>query len=160
MNVLIEGLILSAALYAICAWGIHNGAVNMVFLYEQDVKDRVVEMGLTTHEKIHAGKKKFASFGLLLYFAYTIICVFVINGARGFMPSFLQFTGILLIMGVFDRLYIDWYWVGHTKDWIIPGTEDLMPYIPVKMHLLKWVYTLVLYPAIGALICWIVNLFL
>ena len=32
--------------------------------------------------------------------------------------------------------------------------------IPAKVHLLKWVYTLVLYPACGALVCWIVNLFL
>ena len=67
---------------------------------------------------------------------------------------------ILLIMGVFDRLYIDWHWVGRTKAWIIPGTEDLMPCIPAKVHLLKWVYTLVLYPACGALVRWIVNLFL
>lgn len=36
---------------------------------------------------------------------------------------------ILLIMDVFDCLYIDWYWVGRTKAWIIPGTEDLMPCI-------------------------------
>ena len=48
---------------------------------------------------------------------------------------------IWLIMGVLDRLYIDWYWVGRTKAWIIPGTEDLMPCIPAKVHLLKWVYT-------------------
>ena len=37
---------------------------------------------------------------------------------------------ILLIMGVFDRLYIDWHWVGRTKVWIIPGTEVLMPCMP------------------------------
>ena len=37
---------------------------------------------------------------------------------------------ILLIMGVFDHLYIDWHWVGRTKAWIIPGTEDLMPCMP------------------------------
>ena len=24
-------------------------------------------------------------------------------------------------------------WVGHTKAWIIPGTEDLRPYIPVTV---------------------------
>ena len=36
---------------------------------------------------------------------------------------------ILLIMDVFDRLYIDWYWVGRTKAWIIPDIEDLMPCI-------------------------------
>ena len=35
-----------------------------------------------------------------------------------------------------------------------------MPCIPAKVHLLKWVYTLVLYPACGALVRWIVNLFL
>lgn len=35
-----------------------------------------------------------------------------------------------------------------------------MPCIPAKVHLLKWVYTLVLYPACGVLVCWIVNLFL
>ena len=23
-----------------------------------------------------------------------------------------------------DRLFIDWYWVGKTKAWDIPGTED------------------------------------
>ena len=48
---------------------------------------------------------------------------------------------ILLIMGVFDRLYIDWHWVGCTKAWIIPDIENLMPCIPAKVHLLKWVYT-------------------
>jgi len=39
---------------------------------------------------------------------------------------------VFAIMELFDRLFIDWYWVGHTKAWIIPGTEDLRPYIPVK----------------------------
>lgn len=32
-------------------------------------------------------------------------------------------TIILLIMGLFDRIFIDWYWVGKTKTWIIPGTD-------------------------------------
>ena len=31
-----------------------------------------------------------------------------------------------------DRLLIDEYWVGHTHAWIIPGTEDLRPYITAK----------------------------
>ena len=24
-----------------------------------------------------------------------------------------------LIMGLFDRIFIDWYWVGKTKTWIM-----------------------------------------
>ena len=32
-------------------------------------------------------------------------------------------------MNVIDRFLVDDWWVGHTKAWIIPGTEDLRPYI-------------------------------
>ena len=63
-------------------------------------------------------------------------------------------------MGLFGGLYSDWHWMGRTKAYIIPSPDDLMPCIPAKVHLLKRVYTLVLYPACGALVRWIVNLFL
>lgn len=63
-------------------------------------------------------------------------------------------------MGIFDRIGIDLIWVGHTKAWIIPGTEDLTPYIPLKIHLMKWAVTLILYPIMGALICWIATIIL
>lgn len=44
-------------------------------------------------------------------------------------------TAIFMIGNIFDRLFIDEFWVGHTKAWLIPGTEDLMPYIPVKVKI-------------------------
>ena len=160
INVIIEGVILSICLYLVCALGIRNGAVNMVYLYEKDVQDRVVEMGLTTKEKIQTSSKRFKIFGLLFYFGYTIISVFVINGARGFQQSFLQMLAILLIMGVYDRIGVDLIWVGYTKAWIIPGTEDLMQYIPASVHVKKWIMTLVLYPAIAAIICGLMALVL
>lgn len=94
--------------------------------------------------------------GLLFYFGYSIICVYVINGAREFLSAFMQFLGILLIMGVFDRIVVDTLWVGHTKAWIVLQTEDLMPYIPLKVHLKKWLLTLVFYPIIAAIICGII----
>lgn len=156
----IEGLILSLVLYLICALGIRNGAVNMVHLYSKEVQDRAIELGLTTGEKIRKAGKRFKLVGLLFYFCYTILCVYVINGARGFLPSFLQFVAILWIMGVFDRIVVDLIWVGHTKAWIIPGTEDLMPYISVKAHLMKWIVTLLVYPTMAALICGLMTLIL
>ena len=39
-------------LLIICVVGIANGPVGLVVFYEQEVKDRVVELGLTTKEKI------------------------------------------------------------------------------------------------------------
>ena len=56
-----------------------------------------------------------------------------------------------------DRLFIDWFWVGKTKAWIIPGTEDLMPYIPKKTFAIKWVGTLVGYPLLAALLAWVLS---
>ena len=63
-------------------------------------------------------------------------------------------------MGVFDLIVVDTIWVGHTKAWIIPGTEDLMPYITVKDHIKKWIVTIVVYPAMAAVICGIMALIL
>ena len=42
-------------------------------------------------------------------------------------------------MNLIDRLLIDEYWVGHTNAWIIPGTEDLRPYITAKDKRQKWI---------------------
>ena len=43
MKVIIEGIILSVCLYLSCAWGIRNGAVHMVFLYDKAVQDSFIQ---------------------------------------------------------------------------------------------------------------------
>lgn len=160
MNILIEGCILAVLLYVFCAIGIRKGAVELVHLYEKDVQDRAVELGLITKEKIRKNAVIFKSTGILLYLIYPLICVYAINGTRGFVSGFWQITVILLIMGVFDRIVIDIIWVAHTKAWIIPGTEDLRPYIPLKVHIKKWIMTLVIYPAAAAILAGIMELIL
>lgn len=70
-----------------------------------------------------------------------------------------RFVIVLLISGLFDRLFIDWYWVGRTKAWVIPGTEELMPYIYGKTLVKKWVGTLVGFPALAAIIAGVMGLF-
>lgn len=50
--VIMEGLLLSFWLLLICVVGIANGPVGLVTFYEKDVQDRVIELGLTTKEKI------------------------------------------------------------------------------------------------------------
>ena len=83
--------------------------------------------------------------GIVMCFVLLIICVIgIANGPVGLV--------ILMISGLFDRIFIDWWWVGRTKAWIIPGTEDLMPYIYGKTLIKKWLGTLVGFPILAAIL--------
>ena len=42
-------------------------------------------------------------------------------------------------MNLIDRFLIDDYWVGHTRAWIIPETEDLKSYIKAEDKKKKWI---------------------
>ena len=139
IKLLAEGLGLGLLLYVICAIGIRNGAVDMVHLYDKAVQERVVKLGLTTMEEIRKRSVLFRSLCLPGYLIYVLLCVYALNGARGFRLGFWQALVILSIMNLIDRFLIDEYWVGHTKAWIIPGTEDLRPYITAKDKQRKWI---------------------
>ncbi len=157
MLVLIEGIVMCFILLIICVIGIANGPVGLVVFYEDDVKKRVVELGLITEERI---KRNSLITTIALFVPMLTLVpgmVYFINGARGFAELFWQMTIILMIMGLFDRLFIDWYWVGHTKAWIIPGTADLMPYIPKRTVINKWIGTVAGYPVISAIISAIIT---
>lgn len=158
MLVLFEGLLLCFWLLLICVAGIANGPVGLVVFYEQDVKDRVVELGLTTVEKI---KKISAISGLALFIPQLTVIpavVYLYNGVNGFWNGFLQLLGIYMIADLFDRLFIDEWWVGHTKAWIIPGTEDLRPYIPTKTKITKWAGTCIGYPILAAILSGVMQI--
>ncbi len=152
MILIVEGIAICFVLLLVCVAGIANGPVGLVVFYEDEVRDRVVELGLTTREKI---RKAAILSGIALaaaMFVLVPLMVYGINGAEGFRDGFRQMLVILMIAGLFDRLFIDWWWVGHTKAWIIPGTEDLMPYIYGKTLALKWMGTLVGFPVLAALL--------
>ena len=158
MIILLEGIVMCFLLLITCVIGIANGPVGLVVLYEKDVQDRVVELGYTTKEKI---KKNLIITCITMFTPIMFlvpIMVYYINGAIGFWNGFWQMTIILWIMGLFDRLFIDWYWVGLTKAWFIPKTEDLKPYIPTKVLIRKWIATIIGFPIISAIIAWIVSL--
>ncbi len=158
MLIILEGLLMCFLLLMVCVIGIANGPVGLVVLYEKDVQDRVIELGLTTKKKI---RRSFIITSLALFIPELVLVplmVYCCNGAVGFWDGFSQMTAIILIQGLFDRIFIDWYWVGHTKAWEIQGTEDLKPYIPKKVMLGKWFSTLVFFPLMMALIAWVIDL--
>ena len=159
MLLIIEGIVMCFVLLIVCVIGIANGPVGLVLLYEKDVQKRVVDLGLTTKEKI---RKSFILCSVAMFvplFVFPPLMVYGINGATGFWDGFWQLSIILWIQGLFDRFFIDWYWVEKTKAWEIPGTEDLKPYIPVKAMVVKWFSTIVLNPLIAAIVAGVMQLF-
>ena len=159
VQVILEGLGLGILLILVCAIGIRKGAVGMVHLYSPEVQDRCVKLGLTTHEKIKRNALLFKAVCVPGYIAYVLVCVYPVNGARGFLAGFWQLLVILSVMNLIDRFLIVGYWVGHTNAWTIPRSEDLKPYITAKDKAKKWLFGTVGMAVISAALAAIMMIF-
>ncbi len=160
LKTIIEGLGLGVLLVLVCAVGIRKGAVGMVHLYSQAVQDRCVKLGMTTHEKIKRNSLIFKAICVPGYVAYVLVCAYAINGAKGFLSGFWQMLVILSVMNLIDRFLVDGYWVGQTKAWIIPGTEDQRPYITITDKRKKWLFGTVGMAIISAALSAIMMIFI
>ena len=158
-KIVLEGLGLSVLLILVCAIGIRKGAVGMVHLYSPAVQQRCVQLGLTTCERIKRNALRFKAACVPGYIAYVLMCVYALNGARGFFAGFWQLLAILSVMNLIDRFLIDGYWVGHTNAWTIPGTEDLKPYITARDKVKKWIFGTVGMAVISAVLAAIMMFF-
>ena len=160
LQVILEGIGLGILLILVCAIGIRKGAVGMVHLYRPEVQGRCVKLGLTTHAKIKRNALIFKAVCVPGYIAYVLVCVYALNGARGFLAGFWQMLVILSVMNLMDRFLVDDFWVGHTKAWTIPGTEDLKPYITARDKAKKWLFGTVGMAVISAALAAIMMLFM
>lgn len=71
MIILFEGLTMCFLMLLVCVVGISNGPVGSVYFFEKNVQDRVVELGLTTKEKI---KKRLRNSGDMFVYSTANIC--------------------------------------------------------------------------------------
>ena len=88
IKLIIEGLGLGALLFLVCAVGILGGAVGMVHLYDKKVQERVIQRGMTTESAIRKHSIIFKAVCIPGYMIYVLVCVYAINGARGFLEGF------------------------------------------------------------------------
>ena len=160
LQVILEGIGLGVLLILVCAIGIRKGAVGMVHLYGPEVQERCVTLELTTHAEIKRNALIFKAVCVPGYIAYVLVCVYAVNGVRGFLAGFWQMLVILSVMNLMDRFLVDDFWVGHTKAWTIPGTEDLKPYITAKDKEKKWLFGTVGMAVISAALAAIMMLFM
>lgn len=157
MLILMEGIVMCFILLLFCVIGIANGPEKFTVFYEKDVQEKAIEQGFTTKKDI---KKQTIISIIVLYLPCLVLVPYMvcyINGATEFKDIFIQSLLIMYIMGLFDRFFVDIYWVGHTKAWDIPNTEDLKPYIPLKMKIIKWSGTIVGFAIIAFFIAFIMS---
>lgn len=157
MLIIIEGIVMCFILLLYCVTGIANGPEKFTVFYEKDVQDRAIELGYTTKKEIN--KQTIQAIIILYLPCFTLVPYMVcyINGAKDFSDIFIQSLLIMYIMGLFDRFFIDWYWVEKTKAWEIPNTEDLKPYIPKKMKIIKWFGTIFGFAIIAFVIAFVMS---
>ena len=157
MLIIMEGIVLCFILLIFCVIGISNGPERFTVFYEKDVQDKAIRLGYTTKEKIK--KQTIISIIVLYLPCFTLVPLMVcyINGAKEFNQIFIQSLLIMYIMGLFDRFFVDWYWVEHTKAWDIPNTEELKPYIPKKIKIVKWLGTIVGFAIIALIIAFVMS---
>ena len=112
LQVILEGLGLGALLVLVCAFGVRKGAVGVVHLYSAQVQERCIALGLTSREKIRRNSLMFKVVCIPGYITYVLVCVYAVNGARGFAAGFWQLLVILLVMDLIDRFLVDDFWGG------------------------------------------------
>ena len=101
------------------------GPVGGAFYYEQDIQDRLVELGLITRERIASRRRVAVTSGIVAVLAVFFICVCMVNGARSYLDIVWQTYVLFALMETFDCVVVDTWWVALSGWWDIPGTEDL-----------------------------------
>ena len=149
---LILQLCLYCALFtAIVALAVRGGAVNGLFFYPKPVQERAFSIGLADKKVITKRKKRFMALFYLVMLGALLLIIGVWNGVRDFKTAYLQALLFLEVMNWFDGVVIDRLWVGHSKFWVLPGTEDI-PFVQTWGQVLKKRGILTLIWAVGAAI--------
>ena len=125
---IIQAVLICFLLTAIVKIAVGNDAVNGVYFYPKEIQQRVIELG-RTDQKIIARKRKICMIALFVVLPVAMLLIIGWwNGVSDFRTAYLQALLFLEVMNWYDGFIIDKLWVGCSKFWKIPGTEDL-PYV-------------------------------
>lgn len=145
-------LILFCALFALMVkLAVRNDALNALYFYPKPVQERVYDLGLTDRETVARKRKRFMIPFMIVMLCALLLIIGLWNGIRDFWPAYFQALLFLEVMNWFDGIVIDRLWVGHSKLWIIPGTEDI-PFVQTWKQVLKKRMILTLIWIVGAAI--------
>ncbi len=130
-------LILFCALFTLMVKiGVGNNALNGLYFYPKPVREKVYKLGLTDRETVAKKRKRFMIAFFAVMAAALILIIRVWNGKQSFWAAYLQALIFLEVMNWYDGIVIDRLWVGHSRFWVIPGTEEI-PFVQTWPQVLK-----------------------
>ena len=130
-------LILFCALFTLMVKiGVGSSALNGLYFYPEPVQEKVYELGLTDRETVARKRKRFMIAFFAVMVAALVLIIRVWNGIQDFEPAYLQALIFLEVMNWYDGIVIDRLWVGHSRFWVIPGTEEI-PFVQTWPQVLK-----------------------
>ena len=116
--------------------GVGNNALNGLYFYPKPVWEKVYELGMTDRETTAKKRKRFMTAFFAVMAAALILIIRFWNGFHSFWPAYWQALLFLEVMNWYDGIVIDRLWVGHSRFWIIPGTEEI-PFVQTWPQVLK-----------------------
>ena len=128
-----------------------GSALNGLYFYPRPVQEKVLELGLTERETVSRKRVRFMIPFFLVMLSALVLIIGLWNGVRRFWPAYWQALLFLEVMNWFDGIVIDRLWVGHSRFWIIPGTEEI-PFVQTWPQVLKKRGVLTLIWIVGAAI--------
>lgn len=137
MKMIVLQLILFCLLFtALVKFAVRGGAIDGLYFYPKPVQERAIAIGLTDRETMDRKRKQFMIPFVLTMLVALLLIIGVWNGVRDYKTAYLQVLLFLEVMNWYDGIVIDRWWVGHSRFWILPGTEDL-PFVQTWGQVLK-----------------------
>lgn len=132
-------------------YSVRGGAINGLYFYPKAVQERAYEIGLTDRETVKKQRKRFMTLFYIVMLSALVLIIVVWNNVNDFKTAYLQALLFLEVMNIYDGVVIDKLWVGHSKFWILKGTEDI-PFVQTWAQVVKKRSFLALIWVIGAAI--------
>jgi len=132
-------------------YSVRGGAINGLYFYPKAVQERAYEIGLTDRETVKKQCKRFMTLFYIVMLSALVLIIAVWNRVTDFKNAYLQALLFLEVMNIYDGVVIDKLWVGHSKFWILKGTEDI-PFVQTWAQVVKKRSFLALIWVIGAAI--------
>ena len=135
--ILLLQLILYCLLFtSMVRYAVRGGAINGLYFYPKAVQERAYKIGLTDRETVKKQRKQFMTLFYIVMLTALVLIIAVWNRVSDFKTAYLQALLFLEVMNIYDGIVIDKLWVGHSKFWIIKGTEDI-PFVQTWTQVLK-----------------------
>ncbi|MBR2662319.1 MAG: hypothetical protein IKE25_01255 [Clostridia bacterium] len=130
-------LILFCALFTLMVKiAVGGSALNGLFFYPEPVREKVFELGLTDRKTVDRKRKRFMIPFFLVMLTALVLIIGMWNRVSDFGTAYLEALLFLEVMNWYDGIVIDRLWVGHSRFWIIPGTEKI-PFVQTWPQVMK-----------------------